>query len=76
MFGQSQKASGFQRVMSSMVVGKGISEGGLSVLNKNGNAVSKSTQPRHLYQIAEKHKHLLKSSLLMPQKKSTSSIHD
>ena len=41
MFGQSQKASWFQKLISNMVVKKGISEGGLSVLNQSGIAVSK-----------------------------------
>ncbi|XP_065061436.1 uncharacterized protein LOC135688497 [Rhopilema esculentum] len=60
MFGQSQKASWYQKVMSNMVVGKGISEGGLSVLHKSGIAVSKSTQRRDFYKIAESHESLVK----------------
>ena len=55
MFGQSQKASWFQKVMSNMVVKKGISEGGLSVLNQSGIAVSKSTQCRLITKKAENH---------------------
>ena len=43
MFGQSQKANWFQRVLSCQVVGRGISESGLSILNKSGIAVSKAT---------------------------------
>ena len=41
-----------QRV-GNMVVGKGISEGGLSVLHKRGIAVSKSTQCQELHYIVE-----------------------
>ena len=44
MYSRSQKASWFQKVMSNMVVGKDMSEGGSSVLHKSGIAVSKSTQ--------------------------------
>ena len=44
MFGQSQKASWFQQVLSGQVAGKGLSETGLSILNKSGIAMSKTTQ--------------------------------
>ncbi len=43
VFGQSQKASWFQKLISTMAVSKGISETGLSILNKSGIALSKST---------------------------------
>ena len=55
MFGQSQKANWFQKVISNMAVGKGISEGGLSVRNKSGIAVSKSTQRREFLKVANSH---------------------
>ena len=55
MFGQSQKASWFQTVMSNMVVKQVITEGGLSVLNQSGIAITKSTQCRLITKIAELH---------------------
>ena len=55
MYGQSQKASWFQKVMASQLVGKGISETGLAILNKSGIATSKTTQRRELHKIAENH---------------------
>ena len=55
MFGQSQKANWFQKVISNIAVGKGISEGGLSVLNKSGITVSKSTQRREFLKVADSH---------------------
>lgn len=55
MFGQSQKASWFQRAISSEVAGRGISETGLNILNKSGIAISKSTQRRVLYKTAANH---------------------
>ena len=48
MFCQTQKVNLFQKVISIMGVGKGMSEGGLSVMNKSDIAVSKSTQRREL----------------------------
>ena len=41
IFGQSQKASWFQKIISSTVVSKGISESGLSILHRSGIATSK-----------------------------------
>ena len=34
MFGQSQKASWFQKVLSNQIVGKGVSSSGLAILKK------------------------------------------
>ena len=44
MYGQSQKASCKQKVLPSQVVGQGINEAGLTILNKSGIAMSKTTQ--------------------------------
>ena len=55
MFGQSQKANWFQKVISNIAVGRGISKVGLSVLNKSGIAVSKSTQRREFLKVADSH---------------------
>ncbi|XP_065054170.1 uncharacterized protein LOC135682973 [Rhopilema esculentum] len=55
VFGQSQKASWFQKVLSQRVVGKGISETGLSILNKSGVSVSKSTQKRERVKLSFNH---------------------
>ena len=41
--------------MSSQVLGKGISESGLTILNKSGIAISKATQKRELCKSAESH---------------------
>ena len=47
---------GFKRyVLSSQVVGKGISEAGLTILNKSGIAMPKTTQRRELCKSAKSH---------------------
>ena len=55
MFGQSQKASCFQKILSNQVVSRGISDSGLSILNKSGISASKSTQKRELQKLASSH---------------------
>ena len=55
VFGQSQKANWFQKIVAQNTVGKGLSESGLSVLNSTGIAVSKSTQRRHLRKTADRY---------------------
>ena len=75
MYNQSQKASWFQKAMSNMVVRKGISEGGLSVLHKSGIAVSKSIQRRELHNIVENHELAVKEFVNEAIEKSTYSPH-
>ena len=58
MFGQFQKACWFQRVLSSQVVNKGLSETGLGILHKSGIAISKSAQRLDLYKTTENMKPL------------------
>ena len=60
IFGQSQKASWFQKLISSAVVSKGISEGGLSILHQSGIATSKSTQRREMYKSSKSHDNLVR----------------
>ena len=60
IFGQSQKASWFQKLISSAVVSKGISEGGLSILHQSGIATSKSTQRREMHKSAKNHDNVVR----------------
>ena len=60
LFGQSQKASWFQKLSSSAVVSKGISEGGLSILHQSGIATSKSTQRREMHKSAKNHDNVVR----------------
>ena len=60
MFGQSQKASWFQKILSNQVVSRGISDSGLSILNKSGISASKSTQKRELQKLASSHSNTVK----------------
>ena len=55
VFGQSQKAKWFQKIVAQNIAGMGISEIGLSILNKTGISVSESTQRRELIKSAESH---------------------
>ena len=55
MFGQSQKGSWFQKILSNQVVSRGISDSGLSILNKSGISASRSTQKRELQKLASSH---------------------
>ena len=59
MFGQSQKANWFQKILANEVVSKGVSGTGLSMLNKTGVAVSKSTQKRELAKVAASHEKIV-----------------
>ena len=69
IFGQSQKASWCQKLISSAVVSKGISEGGLSILHQSGTAISNSTQRREMHKSSKAIAMLLENSSLMQQKK-------
>ena len=60
IFGQSQRASWFQKLISATVVAKGMSEGGISVLRQSGIAISKSSQRREMYKSAENHNFLVR----------------
>ena len=55
VFGQFQKANWFQKIVAQNITGRGLSETGLSILNKTGISVSKSTQRRDFIKIADSH---------------------
>ena len=60
MFDQSQKAWWFQKILSNQVVSRGVSDSGLSILNKSGISASKSTQKRELQKLASSHANTVK----------------
>ena len=60
IFGQSQKANWFQKVLSTQVVGKGISDTGLSILNNSGIAISRNTQKLDRQRSARNHSQVVR----------------
>ena len=73
IFGQSQKAIWFQKLISSAVVSK---EGGLSILHQSGIATSKSTQRREMHKSAKNHDNVVREFITdAAEKKSNAGIH-